>query len=81
MQDLIGPLLTAAPECHWSHGSMVPGSTPPRPGDRVKDGHSAMESLQVLEPEKSQGSKENYTIYEPCNLGNRNLSEPQVLRL
>jgi len=68
-------------ECHWFQGSVVPGSTTPRPGDRLKDGHSTMGSPQVLEPEKTQGSKENCTIYEPCNLGNRNLSEPQVLHL
>lgn len=81
MRDLTGSFLTAAPERQWSHGSVVPGSTAPWPRDRLKDGHSTMENLQVLEPEKTRGSKENCTIYEPCNVGKRNLSEPQVLRL
>lgn len=76
----MGLFLAAAQRCHWPQGGVVPWSIAPRPGDRLKDGHASWEA-HVLKPEETQGSKENCTIYEPCNLGNRKLSEPQVLHL
>lgn len=40
MQDLTTPFLTDALGHQRYQGSVVPGSTAPRPGDRHKDGHN-----------------------------------------